>query len=101
MSRASEFPPSPRRVYVEDAEGNRGYFSGCEGKCEQGRKTCPTPAVCFPSKTLQQQPMPQRDEFTFWQKAIAIYLTAMLLVLLSGILAGALAQWVHNMGRQP
>jgi hypothetical protein len=100
MSRASEFPPSPRRVYVEDTEGNRGFFSGCEGECQQGRKTCPAPAVCQPGK-MPQHPMPQRGEFTFWQKAIAIYLTAMLLVLLAGILAGALAQWVHNIGSQP
>jgi hypothetical protein len=45
--------------------------------------------------------MPQRGEFTFWEKAIAIYLTAMLLVFLAGVLAGALAQWAHGIRVQP
>jgi hypothetical protein len=101
MSRASEFPASPRRVYVEDAEGNRGYLSGCEGECQQRRNACPTPSVCFPGKPPQPHPMPQRRVFTWWQKAIALYLTAMLLVFLAGLVAGALADWAHSIGGKP
>lgn len=101
MSRASEFPASPRRVYVEDAEGNRGYFLGCAGECPQGRSACPTPAICFAGKPAQPHPMPQRRQLTWWQKAIGLYLTAVFLVFLAGVVAGALGDWAYSIGGKP
>jgi hypothetical protein len=100
MSKAHRFPPSPRRVYVEDAEGNRSYFpttlaaDPCEHRSLPGA-TLANSGTCAACAS--------RPRHTLAQRLIAQALAAMLLVWLAWHVAGGLADWAaelaHSLNR--